>query len=243
MRLLLTRPITGDDRLEALLRSGGHNVVVEPLLTIEQLPCGPIEAAGLQAVVATSSNALRALGQNMQLNGLPLFAVGAATARLAREHGFNTVVEGQAGAGELAELLIASLKPGRGAVLYLRGEDVAFDLDAALQTAGLTVDSRRIYRAVPAKGLSASTTASLTAGGFEGIVLMSPRTAEIYLRLADHAGVLVRLQGLVHFCISNRVAAPLIAKGLGRVCVPARPSLQELVALIELEATHSRSSA
>ena len=61
MRLLLTRPFDPDDTLGELLEAHGHQAVRAPLLKIEPLSFEVIDTSDLQAVIATSANALRAL--------------------------------------------------------------------------------------------------------------------------------------------------------------------------------------
>jgi len=239
MRLLLTRPQIDDDPLERMLRAVGHEVVREPLLTIEHVSPGEIEPAGLQAVVATSANSLRGWLPAPDLTAIPLFAVGNATARAAREIGFAAVTAGETGAQDLAATLLARLDPAKGRVIYLRGEDVAYDLEAPLWAAGYDVDSRRVYRAVPVAKFSSRTLAALSTGQIGGVVLLSPRTTQSYLRLIAQHGLGEVARGLVHFCLSERVAAQLTGTSNARIRIPARPNLQELVALIGAEATQS----
>ena len=243
MRLLLTRPRTDDDQLAAMLLAAGHQLISDPLLSIEALPLAPIALAGLQAIAVTSSNAVRALAPSPAMTRLPLYAVGAATARLARARGFQTIVESDTDARALAGTLASQLDPGLGAVLYLRGEDIAFDLAAALRAANFPVEHRITYRANPADRFSSETGAALAANALDGVVLLSPRTTGVYLRLVKQAGFLDRLARLQHYCLSDRVAEPLLASGLTNASAPARPNLQELVALIGLNATQSTSSA
>jgi len=239
MRLLLTRPFIDDDPLVAMLWAAGHEVLREPLLTLEHFPPGEIEAAGLQAVVATSANALRGWAPAPALTAIPFFAVGSATARAARQTGFSNVTAGETGAQDLVAMLMARLDPAKGRVIYLRGEDVAYDLEAPLRAAGYDVDSRTVYRAVPVAELRPETLTALNVGGIGGVVLLSPRTTQAYLRIINQYGLRDVASRLTHFCLSERVAAQLTADGIARIRVPARPNLQELVALIGAEATQS----
>jgi uroporphyrinogen-III synthase len=243
MRLLLTRPANQDEPLVDMLLALGHEIVHEPLLRIEALPAGDIEAGRYQAIAVTSSNALRNLKPSPDLAAVPVFAVGAATAKLARGKGFTTVVAGEVGAPELAQALAAKLDPVKGAVLYLRGDDVAFDLAAALAGSGFNVESRKVYRAVPAINLSDAAISGLVDGTIGGVVLLSPRTAQTYVKLLHQAALEPAQVQAVHFCLSARVATPLDDLGIKGTRVAARPDLQELVALIGRDATHSTPSA
>src|SRR5262245_44640039 len=88
MRLLVTRPEPDALKLGALLEEAGHEATIEPLLSVSFEGGEPIELEGAQALIATSRNALRALkdspAQLAEAKGLPLFAVGKATAAEAR---------------------------------------------------------------------------------------------------------------------------------------------------------------
>ena len=242
MRLLLTRPRSDDDTLPAMLEQHGHQVTHVPLLEVEFLPPAAIDATLYQAVVATSSNALRVLAPNHSLAHLPLYAVGAATARTGRDKGFGNITSGKAGASELAMKLSASLTPGRGSILYLRGEDVAFDLAASLREAGFSVDSLKTYKTVQATELGRAAIADLADGRIGGVVLLSPRTSDVYVHLARQNEIGNGLKSIAHFCLSDRVAAPLAGLGINIIHVPGHPNLQELVALIDLSATQSSPS-
>ena len=88
----------------------GHEGVVSPLLIIEQIEDVALDLDGAQALIVTSRNALRVLAKHPALDaarGLPLFAVGEATARAARALGFATVIEGPGNGAGLAELIVA----------------------------------------------------------------------------------------------------------------------------------------
>ena len=83
MRLLVTRPEPDALKLRAALEEHGHEATVEPLLSVSFADADAIDLDGVQALIATSRNALRAL-KSHPLRGearkLPLFAVGRATA-------------------------------------------------------------------------------------------------------------------------------------------------------------------
>ncbi|MDF2781612.1 MAG: hypothetical protein K0S96_1416, partial [Geminicoccaceae bacterium] len=61
MRVLITRPRAEAAVLAADLAERGHDVTIEPLLTIEPLPGVVAALAGAQAIVLTSANAVPAL--------------------------------------------------------------------------------------------------------------------------------------------------------------------------------------
>jgi uroporphyrinogen-III synthase len=241
MHLLLTRPRSDDDPLPGLLQASGHTVTVEPLLDIVLAPPADLVPQDVQAILVTSSNALRAVRGHAQLDyirAVPLFAVGAGTARLARDLGFDDVHPGDGALSDLLPHLLGSLVPGDGSVLYLRGRDIAFDIAAPLTHAGHRIAERIVYQAVAKTALQPDVLSGLANTSYHGVVLLSPRTAAVYASLTLAAGLSAATAQLRHYCLSDRVAATLTDQMPVPVCVPQRPTLQEFLALIDLDATH-----
>lgn len=235
MRLLVTRPEADAAPLRAALETAGHVVVVKPLLRVEPVPAAAIELDGVQALIATSRNALRALADRGDLGrarGLPLVVVGPGTAALARELGFGQVIEGPASARDLPPVIACRFSPTRGALLHLAGETLAFDLAAALLALGLEVRVATLYRSVPATALSPALCDMLAASLIDGVILMSPATARTYVQLVDRHALAGAIQPLVHFCLSGSVAQPLAALRDVRIEVALRPNAQEMLDLV-----------
>src|SRR6476620_1900409 len=117
MRLLVTRPEPDALKLKAALEERGHQATVEPLLTVSFDDAGAIDLEGVQALIATSRNGLRALKSHPALaeaRRLPLFAVGEATAKEARALGFEMVVTGAGTAQELVVHIASAAEPSAG---------------------------------------------------------------------------------------------------------------------------------
>jgi len=238
MRLLVTRP-EPDAALQAeLLKERGHDVIVSPLLNIEFLR-PPLDLYRTQALIATSRNALRALDRLSQRNAalrLPLLAVGSGTAEMARSMGFDDVLEGP-GTGEgLAQVIADRLNPDHGALIHLAGETLAYDLSLALERFGFDIAAPVLYRSVPAKSLTGEAADALSSGSLDGVILMSPRTAQIFARINRNNAA--DLASLYCFCISPVVATNVEGFGL-KLRVAATPSQEELLALIAAEAASS----
>lgn len=138
-QLVLLRPQPGNDQTAGRARAIGIEVVQIPLfetlpVETEGVPAGPFDA-----VLVTSANGARHGADALsQLAHLPVFVVGEASARTARDHGARTVHVGGGDAASTIPLLTAA---GHKAVLHLCGEDVRpFD------PMGLTVMRHVVYR-------------------------------------------------------------------------------------------------
>ena len=232
LRILLTRPEPDAARTAALLIALGHHVLIDSLITIELVTIGKPPAGPFAAVAVTSANAVRVAGGMDQLaflRSLPLYAVGNHTSEAARAAGFSDVITADGDAAALARLLAARIKPAS-RLLYLAGEDRARDLAELLAPAGIMVETVVLYRARAATEFSAATLAALTSASLDAVLHYSPRSAAILVALTEQKGLEAEVIGLRHLCLSEAVAAPLVALG-AKVEIAPRP---EEAALFDL---------
>jgi uroporphyrinogen-III synthase len=242
MRLLVTRPEPDALRLMAALEEHGHEATVEPLLTVSFADPEPFNLDGVQALIATSRNAVRALKSHPrrgEARRLPLFAVGRGTAAEARAAGFELVVAGAGTAEQLVQHIVSVADPAAGLLLHLAGDTLAGDLQGGLEAHGFRVVQAIVYRMRPARALSAEAVEQLAMGEIEGVILMSPRTASIYADLVRRQGLGSVARGLVHFCLSDAVARRLQPLGRVPIEVAQAPRLEEVLALIDAVAARS----
>jgi uroporphyrinogen-III synthase len=211
-----------------MLEARAHDVAIEPLLTIEPLPVA-LALDGVQAIAVTSANAAPALGAAKHL---PVLAVGEASAAAARDAGCTRVASAEGDAASLARLIVASCRPDGGAILHLCGTEVRPGLAEALGEAGFCVLRQAVYRATPAKALSAPTCAALHAG-LDAVLLFSPRTALIFCELALRQGLERCLAATDACCLSAAVAEACRELAWRRVRIAARPDQRALVDLLE----------
>src|SRR5260370_42478211 len=101
MRALVTRPRAEAEGLAAALAARGIAALVEPLLEIYYRDAPSPDLAGVQAILCTSANGVRALARLTAERSLPPFAVGEASAAPDCEEGFNRVDSAGGTVGEL----------------------------------------------------------------------------------------------------------------------------------------------
>jgi uroporphyrinogen-III synthase len=207
MRLLITRPQPDADELAAELERRGHRCLVAPLMTIvptvSDLPLG-----GVQALLLTSRNGVRALAATSARRDVPVLAVGPGTAAAAEDAGFTV----EAGAGDvsaLGSLVRAALKPGAGSLLWITGRHVRGDLRADLRAAGYDVARHVLYDAQTVSALPPSCVAALQANEIDGALFFSPRTAQTFVRMMALAGLEPAAKSVTAYCLSPAVAAAL----------------------------------
>jgi uroporphyrinogen-III synthase len=241
MRLLVTRPEPDAGREADALTELGHDPVRAPLLEIEFLSDVPLPLEGAQGVVITSRNALRALASHPALEQvleLPVFAVGEATAWAARQLGFREVTIGPGTGAGLPPLIRREVHPGKGPLVHIGAEKVAFDLKGALEEDGFELRRVVLYRSHPVDTLTQEVISELKSGAISGVLLLSPRTARTFARLAQAEGLVPEANGLVCYCLSKAIAEAVAPLGLP-VRVPTYAREEDLLALLDSSASSS----
>ncbi len=233
MQALVTRPIENAGTLTAALAARGVVAIVEPLLAIRLLPEASIDLAGVAALLFTSSSGARAFAAASPRRDLPVFAVGDATAAVARDLGFVDVASAAGDVDALASLVAATLTPGAGALLHPAGTVVAGDLAGRLGAGGFSVRRAVLYAAEPAAALGGETLAALCEGRLDAAFFFSPRTAARFVTLARDAAVGGACRSVAAFCLSRAVAAALDPLPWGQIIVAGSPSQAALLAAFD----------
>lgn len=225
-RALVLRAAEDALRTSEKLKALGFTSVISPVLEIAATGA-LIPPGAYDAVLASSAKGIDCVGTDAEpYKALPLHAVGAKTAKAARERGWRPdIVAGNAEA--ILPLLLARY-PAPAHFLYLAGRDRQAMLEAGLRDAGHAVTAVDVYEARAAEALSEEARAALAAGDIDIVLHYSRRSAEIFLRLAETAGLTGRLDAISHVALSSDVAAPLRAAGLSVACA-GRPDEAHLL--------------
>lgn len=181
--------------------------VAAPMLDIAALPLLLAPTPLPQAIIVTSGQAVRAIARPDLLD-VPCYAVGAATARRARDAGFAHVEMADEGtAAGLGRMVAHDLSPAGGALLLAVGRGYGMELAGMLRDAGFRVQRRSVYR-VMARGRLPARIAATIDGRANAVMFFSPRTAQSFMAaLTPPQRVLLRqVRAIV---ISDRTAAVL----------------------------------
>ncbi len=245
MRLIVTRPEPDASRTARALIRLGHEVILSPALEIVLDAKVPIPKRRYQAVLVTSSNAVRALAARAVRPtpvDTPLLAVGDQTALEAKRAGFAAAHSAGGALDDLVALVESELRPAAGPLLYAAGEERSGDLVGRLAERGFEVETVVVYRAEARKELASVAKDALNAGAVDGVLFYSRRSAAAFA-LALRAGHLAPLaESVTCFCLSAAPAEALSRVAHGKVLVADRPSQLSLFSLVEAEGagrTHS----
>ena len=235
MRLLITRPTEDAEPLAALLGERGIETVLEPLISVTDVDGPALDLEGVQALLITSANGIRAFARRGQEQGrgLTVYAVGDASARAAKGLGFENVKIATGDVQALAALVRKDLDPDGGSLVHVAGTHVAGDLSGELEKAGFTVRREVLYQAVAAEAFGPETLEALGAGALDGVLLFSPRTAGLFVRLAGEAGLAEACKNLAAYCLSPAVAEEAQSLDWREVIVAPEPNQDALLKVIE----------
>ena len=233
MRALVTRPREEAETLASALAARGVGALIEPLIEIHCRASAAPDLAGVQALLCTSANGVRALARASGERGVPLFAVGDATAARARDEGFAAVTSAGGDAAHLVRVAAGRLRPQDGRLLHISGSVVAGDLVGALRGRGFTVERCVLYEARPNSALSPAAAQALRSGAIDLALFFSPRTAAIFVRLADDAGVAESCRAITALSISTAADAALDALSWRERRVAERPNQRSLLDVLD----------
>ena len=95
----------------------GHDAIIAPLLEIRFHNRPPVSLDGVQAILATSANGVRALARRTSDRSLLVFCVGPQTAEAAKALGFAHVKNADGDAKALAAAVTQWASPDAGVLL------------------------------------------------------------------------------------------------------------------------------
>ena len=205
---MLLRPEPGLLASVERARALGLDVIACPLFRVEAVEWLPPDPGEFDGLLLTSANAVRHGGPGLgQFRGLPVHAVGPATAEAAHEAGFQVATMGSTDVAGLLEKLPRSLR-----LLHLAGEQ------RRELSKGHLVTQISVYRSVAIDDPELPPLNGLV------VAVHSPRSAAQLAELADS-----RSETAVA-AISD-VAAAACGEGWERVEAAAEPSDSSLLAL------------
>ncbi|WP_454758244.1 uroporphyrinogen-III synthase [Caulobacter segnis] len=215
----ITRARPGALATAERVRALGFEAIVDPLLAVEILDA-EIDLSHIAALAFTSANGVEAFARLSDARGLPVFAVGRATARAAEGQGFAFVSSADGDVEDLCDLIAAG---AAGIVLWAGAKEPAGDLVGMLRGCGVMAKGVSVYETLeraPSEETLARLGAPLTT------LVHSPRAARV---LAAHLRERPA-PNLRALCLSEAVAAPL--SGLASVTFTPRPDESALLDLL-----------
>ena len=205
MHIVITRPKEdSSDLIEKLIKSG-HTVTHLPLINIEKIDTKKINLQNYEAVVFTSSNAVKFMNIEKFDSKIKCFCVGRSTELTARQAGFINTFSSEGTVDSLIELIIRSLNNKSGKLLYLSSEFISKDLDGDLTKAGYSVDRVSNYTSLPIEQIEEITLNFLKKNPPDVFFIYSSKSAKNLFNLINKYSLLNIVTHSNLMCISEKV--------------------------------------
>jgi uroporphyrinogen-III synthase len=233
--ILVTRPKEDAEALIPELTARNLKPLLEPLLSIK-LVDGPVpDLTGVQGLLFTSANGVRAYCARGGGQACPVFAVGDATAQEAKAHGFDVVESAAGNVKDLCALVQRRCAPERGALFHPAGSAVAGDLGGELSQAGFEYRREALYAAEKARKLSQKCLDEFHGEKIKYALFYSPRTARSFGALAWEAGIADGCRQVSVLCLSKAVALATENLSWRALVIASAPSQDALLAALDME--------
>jgi uroporphyrinogen-III synthase len=232
MQILVTRPLEDSREISQMLEAMGHGVIAAPLLKIEFYDGPEIPLEGVQAILATSANGVRAIARRTPHRDVPLFAVGPQTEAEARAAGFRHIKNAHGDGAALARATALWVKPEDGALLHAAGAVAPKLLVAELEKSGFTVRREVLYVAQAVQRFPDAAAEALKAGKLDAVLHFSARSAKTFADCAVREELTASCETLMAVCISEAAAAALSPLHFREIRIAKAPNQQALLELL-----------
>lgn len=229
MKVLITRPREDAEDTAQKLAALGHEGIVAPLLATEFGAGTAPDLDGVQAVLFTSANGVKAWVHRRGPAHATAFAVGPQTSEAAKGAGFGDVRNADGDSRKLALMVRDQARPEAGTLVHVHGGEGGA-LAQELRGHGYHVREEVLYRVMPAE-LAGEATALLATGAVDAALFFSPRSARIFRELAQKAGW--PTQSLLAACISPAAAKALAPLSFAEIRIAAAPNQAALLAVLD----------
>jgi uroporphyrinogen-III synthase len=233
VRVLVTRGLDEARRTASELARRGHEALVAPLSEVRLLDSLEPDLSTVQAVLATSSNGVRAFARRCGRRDLPVWAVGATTAATARAAGFASVLSADGDSTRLAAVIRESVNPNAGSLLLLTGRRRTGELERALAQGGFACRTWELYDIVSSGELPKQVIAAFRQGRLDAVLVLSAESGRDLVRALKTANLGGDCGGVLACCISRAAATAIQEIQFGSIRIAESPRLDAVLALLE----------
>ena len=237
--ILTVRPAPDGEFDVAALERRGVAAMAAPVMKAVYLAKPSLPAAGsVGGLIFTSRHAIAAFLGSFdgalppEWAGLPVFAVGRASGRVARRAGFSDVSIGSGGGAGLAPLILAGLNADAAPLLWPCALHRGFDMKAALAPQR-QVMPLPAYEMKPVSEFDKAARGALADGHVKAVILMSARSAGLFRDLMVRHDLDGRIGHMTLIAGSKAIAAAA-GSGWREELVARRSARARLLAIAAL---------
>jgi len=205
VHIVITRPKEDSINLIEKLSNSGHLVTHLPVIKIEKLKTNKINLKNYEAIIFTSSNAIKFMNIEKFNFKIKCFCVGNSTELSAKRAGFINTYSSEGTVDSLTELIIRTLDNKSGKLLYLSSEFISKDLDHDLIKEGYLVDRISNYTSLPIESIEEKTLNFLKKNKPDVLFIYSSTSAKNLFNLINKYSLLNVVTHSNLMCISEKV--------------------------------------
>ena len=205
MHIVITRPKEDSLQLIKKMEKAGHIVTHLPVIKIQKLKTEEINLENYEAVIFTSSNAVKFMNIKKFNLKIKCFCVGTTTETTARKAGFINTYSSGGTVNSLIELIIRTLDIKSGKLLYLSSEFISRDLDYDLIKSGYSVNRISNYTSFPIEKIDQATLNFLKKNPPDVFFIYSSKSAKNLFSLINKYSLLNLVTHSNLMCISKSV--------------------------------------
>ncbi len=206
MNIILTRPLNDTENMMQELFSLGHKIIHIPTLKIKNANLEKINIEDYNALVFTSSNAVRNLNVNGKKENIKCFCVGSVTEKVARLSGFTKTISASGNVNALKNLIINSKELKRNDKLaYICGDQITLELDKELKKEGFKVKKIINYFSEKITSLNDANIDLIKKYPPNVIFVYSLRSAESFNSIVANYSLAPMMTQSVVMCISKKI--------------------------------------
>lgn len=222
---LITRPLHDALKMESNLAQIGIESFIEPFLSISHYQNASKiirpYLSSCQAIVATSANAIRAVGYVKK----PIITVGKNSAQVAKEMGFEEISHSEGNVTALEKYIENYYSSKKGGLLYISGDNISKDFAPS----GFKTMRVVVYNALPVQKISTKCKNYFELKEFDYVFFFSKRTAQVFADLTSDFD----FSETVCCCISQQITEPLIDLGFKEIIIMKKFDSESLLELVK----------
>ena len=209
MHILLTRPLDDCKELILKFKQLGHKVSHLPVIKIESKKYEEFKYEEFDAIIFTSSNAIKNLNLKKINKKIFCFCVGSATEKIAKINGFQNVYTADGNVNNLKEIILQNFTNKNKKLLYVSGEIISSNLQKDLISEGYLVKRLINYSVLPILNLDLNFIEDLKLSLPEIVFVYSENSAKNLLNLIKKYELVDYWMNTNLMCISEKSSSVL----------------------------------
>ncbi len=206
MNIILTRPLNDAENLMQELFNLGHKIIHIPTLKIKSANLEKIDIENFNALVFTSSNAVKNLSIKGEKKNIKCFCVGSVTEKIARLNGFTKTISASGNVNALKNLILNTKELKKNDKLaYICGDQITLELDKELAKEGFRVKKFINYFSEKITSLNDANIDLIKKYPPNVIFVYSLRSAESFNSIVANYSLAPMMTQSIVMCISKKI--------------------------------------